>query len=326
MTFIDWHNHYYPPQYLDALREGPSHYRITDDDEGNPWLHSPGDINFIVRGHRDIDFRLKALEEHGIDRQVITFTAPGTLIEPPERSAELSMLVNDCLADIVRDRPDRFSTLATLPLNAPIEAAREFDRALDELGIPGAMLYGNANGVALADERFWPIYERASDAGAVLYIHPNYPPGVEAMEQYWLMPLVGFMFDTTLAAAGLVFSGVVARFPGVNWVLGHLGGAIPYLAERLDRGYEAFPECRANIDRPPSAYLKAFHYDTVNFDPRALMLALDFAGADRIVAGSDYPHQIGSLAKMKESLAGLDIAEDDREKITSGNAKRLLGL
>ena len=326
MTIIDFHNHFYPPEYIEALKSGSSHYKITVDDDGNPVLHSPGDKNYIVPGHRDIDFRQNVLDEMGIDRQVITFTAPGTLIETPERSVELSRLVNDCLANIVRDRPSRFSSLATLPLNDPVASVAEFERATGELGFPGIMLYGNVNGVALADERFWPIYERASDAGSVLYIHPNYPVGVEAMNEYWLMPLVGFLFDTTLAATALVYSGVVERFPGIRWVLGHLGGAIPYLAERLDRGYEAFEDCRAHISKPPTEYLKNFYYDTVNFDPNALRLAIDFAGVDHILAGSDYPHLIGSIQKMKDSLQSLDVSEEDRVKILGGNTTRLLGL
>ncbi len=326
MTIIDFHNHFYPPEYLEALKSGSSHYKITEDNDGNPVLHSPGDMNYIVPGHRDIDFRQNVLDEMGIDRQVITFTAPGTLIETPVRSVELSRLVNDCLAAIMRDRPERFSSLATLPLNDPEASVAEFERATGELGFPGVMLYSNVNGVALADERFWPIYERASDAKTVLYIHPTYPVGVEAMQEYWLMPLVGFLFDTTLAATALVFSGVVERFPGIRWVLSHLGGAIPYLAERLDRGYEAFPDCRANISKLPTEYLKKFYYDTVNFDPNALQLAIDFAGSDHILAGSDYPHQIGSLQKMGESLQSLDVSEEDRSMILGGNAARLLGL
>src|SRR5262249_10219306 len=122
-----------------------------------------------------------------------------------------------------------------------------------------------------------------------------------------------------------VFSGVNERFPRIRWVLGHLGGAIPYLAERLDRGYEAFAECRKNITRPPSAYLKKYYYDTVNFDPRALELAVSFAGADQILAGSDYPHQIGSIEKMLESLKAMRVTEEDRTKILGGNAAALLG-
>ena len=159
-----------------------------------------------------------------------------------------------------------------------------------------------------------------------MYIHPTFPVGVEAMADYWLMPLIGFTFDTTLAAAKIVFSGVAEKFPGIRWVLCHLGGAIPYLAERLDRGYHAFSECRAHISKPPSEYLKEFYYDTVNFNPAALRLALDFAGADHLVAGSDYPHQIGSLKQMVASIENLDIPELEKSAIRSQNAARLLGL
>jgi aminocarboxymuconate-semialdehyde decarboxylase len=141
------------------------------------------------------------------------------------------------------------------------------------------------------------------------------------------MPLVGFLMDTTLAAAKLVFAGVPERFPRIRWVLSHLGGAIPYLAERLDRGFQAFRECRANIDRLPSEYLKQFYYDTVNFDRDALRLAIEFAGVDHILAGSDYPHQIGSIPSMLESLRGrLPISEADRGKILGRNAARLFDL
>jgi aminocarboxymuconate-semialdehyde decarboxylase len=103
-----------------------------------------------------------------------------------------------------------------------------------------------------------------------------------------------------------------------------LGGAIPYLVERLDRGYEAFAECRQHIQQPPSSYLKRFYYDTVNFDSRALELAVSFAGSDQILAGSDYPHQIGSIDKMLESLKNMRVSEDDRKKILGGNAEKLL--
>jgi aminocarboxymuconate-semialdehyde decarboxylase len=187
------------------------------------------------------------------------------------------------------------------------------------------MVFSNVNGTALRDQRFWKLYEAADELGAVLHIHPTNPVAVEAMLDYWLMPLVGFLMDTTLAAAGLVFSGLAERFPRIRWVLSHLGGAIPYLAERLDRGYETFAECRKNISRPPSSYLKSFYFDTVNFDPSALQLAVAFAGADHILAGSDYPHQIGSIEKMLKSLKCMRVPETDRKKILGGNAARLLG-
>jgi aminocarboxymuconate-semialdehyde decarboxylase len=182
------------------------------------------------------------------------------------------------------------------------------------------------NHVALADARYAPLWAKADALGAVIYVHPTDPAGVEAMLEYWLMPLVGFLMDTTLAAAKLVFSGVVARHPRIRWVLTHMGGAIPYLAERLDRGYRAFKECRAHIDRPPSEYLREFYFDTVNFNPSAVRLALDFAGEDRILAGSDYPHQIGSIPLMLQTIRDLDVPEKVKQKILGANTARLLKL
>jgi aminocarboxymuconate-semialdehyde decarboxylase len=326
MPIIDFHNHYYPPDYLKALEEGPSNVRVTYDEEGNPLVHYPGDYNIVVRGHRDIAYREEVLARSGVDMQVITLTSPGTHIETPEVAVRLASLVNDRLASIVSERGHRFRSLATLPLNDPAASARELDRALHQLGFPGAMLFSNVNGVALADEAYWPMFERANDADAVLYIHPIHPVGVEAMTDYWLMPLVGFLMDTTLAAAKLVFAGIPERYPRITWVLGHLGGAIPYLGERLDRGYHAFKECRVNISKPPTEYLKQFYFDTVNFDPKALQLAIDFAGVDHILAGSDYPHQIGSMKMMLDSIRSLSISDAEKAKIFGGNAARILRL
>lgn len=322
---IDFHNHYFPPAYLAAIRNGPSAFRITDDAEGNPVLHSPGDYNVLVPGHRDLEHRAAVLEEKGIDRQVLSFTAPGTLIEPPERAAELARIVNDGLAAAVERGAGSFAALGHLPLGDPAASVDELERSVAEHRFPGFMLFGNANGTPLADERFLPLYEAADRHGLLLYIHPTYPLGVEAMQEYMLMPLVGFPMDTTLAAAHLTFAGIPDRFPGIRWALGHLGGAVPYLAERLDRGWEAFPRSRERLTRPPSEVLREFHYDTVNFDPACLRLALAFAGPQRLLAGSDYPHMIGSLDRMLESIRALDLSAEEEGKVLGGNAERLLG-
>jgi aminocarboxymuconate-semialdehyde decarboxylase len=299
---------------------------VTIDSEGNPVLHYPGDYNVAVRGHRDLAYRQEVLDEHGVSMQVVTLTTPGTHVESRETAIRLAAMVNDEFREAMDTRGDRFTALATLPLNDPAASVKELERACRQLRMPGAMLFSNVNGTALSDERFWPIYELANELGAVLYIHPTDPVGVEAMQQYWLMPLVGFLLDTTLAAASLVFAGVPRRFPNIKWALCHLGGTIPYLAERLDRGFHAFKDCRANIDRPPSSYLRRFYYDTVNFDVNALNLAIAFAGADHILAGSDYPHQIGSIPSMLDAIAKLPISESDRAGILGLNAARLLSL
>jgi len=326
VRIIDVHNHFYPPEYIDAIRSDESIITVKTDANGNPEIHYPGDYNTAVPGHRDIAYRQGVLEQLGVDTQIITLTTPGTHVESPKVAARLASLVNDCFAKIVAERSPRFAAMATLPLNDPAATVKEFKRATEQLKLPGAMLFSNVNGVALADQRYWPLYEMANDKGAVLHIHPTNPHDVSQMTAYWLMPLVGFLFDTTIAAAHLVFSGIAERYPNIKWVLGHLGGGIPVLAERLDRGYRAFKECRANIPRPPSDYLRTWYYDCVNFDRDALTLGIAFAGADHLLAASDYPHAIGSLELMKSSITGLDITEADKAKIFGGNAARVYGL
>jgi aminocarboxymuconate-semialdehyde decarboxylase len=237
----------------------------------------------------------------------------------------MARAVNDAFAREV-ERRQHFVALATLPLNDPAEAVREFERAMTDLGLPGAMVFSNVNGTPLASPAFEPLWKKANELNAVMYIHPAHPHHVEAMEDYWLTALVGFLFDTTLAAAHLTFAGVPERYPNIKWVLTHMGGALPYLAERCDRGYEAFADCRQNISKPPTEYFKQFYYDTVNFNPDAIEFAIKFAGADHILAGSDYPHQIGSIPKMLSSLSTIDVSEEQRRKILGGNAAGLLGL
>ena len=325
MPVIDFHNHFYPPEYLDALRSGSSAVEVTIDEDGNPRIYYPGDYNIAVPGHRDIDYREEVLLDHGVDTQVLTLTTPGTHVEKPATAVKFASLVNDAFARVAASRRGRFTALATLPLNDPAASAAELRRACRQLGFAGAMLFSNVNGAGLDQPQFLPLYEEANDLGAVLYIHPTNPVGVEAMTDFWLMPLVGFPMDTTLAAAKIVFRGIPERFPRIRWALCHLGGAIPYLAERLDRGFEAFSECRANLRERPSHYLKQFYYDTVNFNPAALRLAIEFAGIDHILAGSDYPHQIGSIPKMLSTIEGMQFPDAAKSAILGGNAARLLG-
>jgi hypothetical protein len=213
MTLVDFHNPFYLPEYLDALRQGPGNMRVTLDAEGNPRLHYPGDYNTAYRGHCDIAHRSKVLERAGIDVEVLTLTTPGTHVEEPARAVRRARLVNNAFARIVAERGPRFTALASLPLNDPAASVAEFERAVGELGFHGALLFSNVNGVALADERNWPLDERAAARNAVLHIHPTHPVGVAAMTEFWLMPLIGFLTDTTLAAAYLVFAGVSCATP-----------------------------------------------------------------------------------------------------------------
>src|SRR5262245_44217605 len=189
MRVIDFHNHYYPPGYMTALQSGQSSVHVTIDDDGNPVIHYPGDYNVAVRGHRDLAYRQEVLDRHGVAMQVLTLTTPGTHGETPAVAARLASLVNDEFREAIDTRGQHFTALATLPLNDPAASATELERAMGQLGLPGAMLFSNVNGVALSDQRFWPLYEVANDRNAVLYIHPELPVSVEAMSDSSRMPL-----------------------------------------------------------------------------------------------------------------------------------------
>ena len=287
-------------------------------------MHYPGDYNILVPGHRDIDYRQRVLDEHGVDTQVLSFTTPGRCTSKPLRSPSngrgwsTTRLRGWCASG-----PPGSRRLATLPLNDPAASAIELERAMKDLGLPGAMVFSNVNHVALADERFAPLWKKADELGAVIYIHPTDPGGVEAMLDYWLMPLVGFLMDTTLAASKLVFSGVVERHPRIRWVLTHMGGAIPYLAERLDRGYRAFADCRRNIDRPPSEYLRPSttirSTSTVSDAARPR-----FRRRGPSSRAATIPTR-SAIPLMLDTIRGCDAPAVVKEKIFSRNAAELLG-
>jgi predicted TIM-barrel fold metal-dependent hydrolase len=138
---IDFHNHYYPPEYLDALTPRGSRLRITYDDEQNPIVHYPGDYNVMVKGHRDIAYRQGVLDQEGVATQVITLTTPGTHVEEPQVAIALAAIVNDAFARVRSERPGRFEPLATLPLCDPAASVAELRRSLEQLRMPGAMIY-----------------------------------------------------------------------------------------------------------------------------------------------------------------------------------------
>ena len=266
------------------------------------------------------------LDELGVAMQVLTLTTPGTHVETPAPAVKLAALVNDEFKEAMDTRGRHFTALATLPLNDPAASAKELERAVRQLGMRGAMLFSNVNGVALSDQRFWPLYEVANDLGAVLYIHPEHPVGVEAMLDYWLMPLVRLPVRHD---AG----GRLARLQRRRRALirASTGRCATWAARfRISpSGSTADSRRSRNAARTstgqPSTYLKTFYYDTVNFDQGALQLAIDFAGADHILAGSDYPHQIGSIPSMLDAIGKLPVTEQERAGIAGGNAARLLG-
>ena len=323
---IDFHSHYYPEAYLSELKEGKAHASVEKDREGRLLVRYTGDYNIVVGPHVDLGERVKAMDKSGIDIQVLTLTTPGVEREEPEQGTKLARLTNDEFGRIVEKHSDRFTALAVLPLQDPAAAVAEFERAIEVCGLKGAMVPSNVNGQPLDSDVFLPIFEIAAKLNVPLYIHPTSPINQTAMDEWRLVPILGFGVDTTLAVLRLVFKGVLKRWPTLKLVASHLGGVFPYLRGRIDRGFEAYPECRVNISEPPTHYLKRIWIDSICYDSSVFMSSYAFSGPERILLGTDFPHQISDLERSVERINQLEISADDKRRILGANAKELLRL
>jgi aminocarboxymuconate-semialdehyde decarboxylase len=323
---IDLHNHFYPEAYMKELSKGGGYARVEKDGQGRLLIHYEGDYNIVVGPHIDIGDRLEAMDKCGIEMQVLTLTTPSVEREKPERGIKLAKLANDGFRETVEEHPDRFLAFAALPLQDPKASASELERAVKELGLKGGTLMTNVDGTPLDAEGLMPVYEKAVELDVPLFIHPTSPINSRAMGDYRLVPILGFGVDTTLSVLRLVFGGVLERLPGLKLIASHLGGVYPYLRGRIETGFNAYPECKIRISKPPSTYLKKIWMDSIIYDSDIMMSAIAFSGAEKIVMGSDHPHQIGDLANAVDRIEKLEISEDDKEKILWKNAKKLLKI
>jgi aminocarboxymuconate-semialdehyde decarboxylase len=323
---IDWHNHFYPEAYLKGLKEESSYARVERDAQGRLLIHYEGDYNVVVGPHIDLAERIRGMDRGGIDMQVLTLTTPSVERERPETGVRLARMANDGYSKIVEDNPERFTALATLPLQDPQAAADELERAVKELGLRGGTLMSNVAGKPLDAKELAPVYERAVKLDVPLYIHPTSPINNRAMEDYRLVPILGFGVDTSLAVLRLLFSGTLERLPKLKLVASHLGGVYPYLRGRIETGYRAYPECKENISKPPDHYLKKVWVDSIIYDNDVLTSTLAYLGPGKIVLGSDDPHQIGDIGKAVGRIKALKIPEKEKQMILGENSAKLLKL
>ena len=319
------HSHFYPPEYLAELQKGRGETAVTVQPNGDYIVSYKGDYNVLSQQQRDVEYRLQMLDQAGINRQVLSIMTPGVHLESQDRGIYLAKIVNNAYAALRCRYQERFLALAALPLQNPQAAADELGRAVCKLGLQGGLVFTNVNGKTLDDPSFQCLFETARDLDVPLMIHPTTPQPADAFLDYRLVANLGFPFDTTMAVARLIFSGMLDRVPGLKLIAPHLGGCLPYLAERLDRGHNVFPECK-NIQRNPSEYIKELYFDCVHFDPSVIRFAIDYLGVGRLMAGSDYPAQIGDLFKCTRVIDELDLNPQDKARILSGNAERLFHL
>ena len=279
------------------------------------------------------DLRIKEMDAAGIDVQVLSHGAPATQRLEGEAAVTLARGANDRLREIVRAHPDRFAAFACLPTADPKAAADELERTVTKLGFKGAMLHGLANGVFLDDKRFWPIFERAQALDVPLYMHPA-TPHPDVIEAYYkdyvkdfpaiLSAAWGFTVETATQGIRLVLSGVFDAYPGVKIILGHLGESLPFSLWRITHAL-ARPGNRQTAASFRDSFCKHVWITTSgNFSNPALLCCVMEMGVDRILFSVDYPFVPNKPAA--DWIPTIPLSADDKTKILSGNAERLLKL
>lgn len=321
---VDMHAHYYLPEYVEAVRSSDA-FEVYIREDGRIVVLWKGGVTLTVpQPHPGPAERIEMMDRLGVGMQVLSVPSPSVYFTEGGEALRIARAVNDGLAGVVRSRPDRFRALAALPLKDLDSSLAELDRAVGELGMAGAMILTNIDGELLDSPRLEPFWERADELGALVYVHPTRPAASKGMEDYSLAIALGFLQETNLAAARLLFGGVFERRPRIRWVFSHLGGMLPFMAPRLDIFARQFPQCREHISKPPTEYLSGLMYDTVSTHLPALRCTADTMGAGRMVFGSDYPHIPAGCGPFIQAVRGLGLPDEQQADVLGGRALRLL--
>jgi aminocarboxymuconate-semialdehyde decarboxylase len=323
---VDVHAHVIPPVLVQAMRTGgaPDGIRLEQVD-GKPWVvHRQGYRYPLLDAFHEVEARLSRMDTDGVDHALLSVAPPLFLywIDAAE-AADAARAVNDALIAMAAQAPERFSTVATLPMQDPDAAIAELGR-MAAAGAVGAQIGPHCEGTPLDGEQLRPVLAAAETAGLPLILHPYYVGSDPELDDFYLTNLEGNPWQTAVGASRLILSGALDDLPGLDCVLVHGGGHLPFQVGRLDHGHRVRPE--AKLPRhPPSDYLRRFHYDTLTHRPSATGFLLEQVGADRVVFGTDTPFDMGGPG-LDDQLAGLTLSDDDRAAIAHGNAARLFGL
>jgi aminocarboxymuconate-semialdehyde decarboxylase len=276
---------------------------------------------------RDPQKKIRDMEEKRLAFNVLSSSPFAFLYEVEgDLAVELARFHNDQLSEMVKKHPDRFAAMATLPLQVPDEALKELARATKTLGLRGVEIGSHVGKRELGDEVFWPIYKALEDLDMPIFIHPHHVAGLDRLLDFYLNNLIGNPLDTTIAAAKLIFSGVLEKYPRLKIILAHGGGQFPYIIGRWDHGYTVRPECKEKIHRSPMAYFKNFYFDTITHNPDALRYLVSIAGSDHVLLGTDYPYDMADENPVQTVSQLTRIKAADRQKIMRENAIALFGL
>ena len=325
---IDVHAHFFPESFLRLveLEGGPYGGRVDRTPRGP--LISVGEIagagTPLDSTYWDLDRRVRAMNGQGVQIHALSLTVPMTYWAPPELGARLARTFNDALVEAHRAYPDRFVGCATLPLQDPAAALIELHRVGALPGIRAVYAGTNVADRDLSDPALFPVLEQCQALRLPLLLHPiNVVDRARRLAPFYLRNTLGNPFDTAVAAAHLIFGGVLDRLPRLEVCLPHGGGALPYLAGRLEHGQQVRREARDGARRKVTAYLRRFTYDTITHSPGALRFLVETVGADRVMLGSDYCFDMG-YTRPRRIIERLGLRTADRVRILRGNAAKLL--
>ena len=328
MPVVDVHTHMLTQNYLDLLVEyGAPQYQRTVNQAGEDVILA-GSVPFFTLNSAmwDYERRIEDMDAAGVDIAVVSLTCPNVYFGDADTSLAAARSINDSMAAAQTAWPGRIRWFASLPWQYPERAVAELDRARNA-GAAGVIVIATIGEKQLTDPGFEPVWAEIDRLALPVLVHPGPPIGAQALglADYGLVPSAGFPFDTTLAFARMFFDGFLDRFTRLKLIAAHGGGALPYLAARLDRCHAEIAACSAKTATRPSEYMQRIYYDAVVYSPAALSLCIEAAGsADRVLFGSDYPHNIGDMAGCLERTNRLP--QDWAERVRGQNAVDLFGL
>ena len=293
----------------------------------------PPGSDITTRLHDLGDERIRLMDESGVDVQVLSLTTPGVQNLGALDARDAASRVNDLIARTVAERPDRFGGFATLPTPDPVAAARELERGVTRLGLQGAMIFGRTRERNADAPEFDAIYEAAASLRVPLYLHPQVPdrPVREScysglggkVDLTLAMGGIGWHYDTGVQLLRMILSGVFDRYPDLQVIVGHWGEVVLFYLDRID----VLSKVADKLRRPVPDYFRTNVYITPGgiFSQRYLRWATEMVGVDRILFSTDYPYVYEGDGQARAFLEGVELSEEDRNKIAHGNWERLVG-
>lgn len=320
---IDVHAHFIPEKFY----VGDNKVAITREGSGEVLHTLERGPAYVGDSITSVDLRLAEMDREGVDMHVIS-VAPALFIYglQPDRALAACQSLNNALAETVRQRPDRFLAMANLPMQAPGLAARELERAVKELDLRGLEMCTNIEGKNLDDKALAPFWAKMQELDVPAFLHPNHVLGQDRLGSYHLANLIGNPTDTSVAAASLIFGGVLKEFPRLKFILAHGGGSCPYLRGRWEHGWRVRPEAKVNIQKPPSEYIGLLYFDTLAHSVPSLNFLVETMGPERVVLGTDYPYDMSDTDPVKTISSLPHTTNAEKEMIFGGNAAALFKI